>query len=188
MYSSYVGIYGFSYLESGKKVIELFRARGWTAIISDNLVGYTLGFVTFLVAIATGLVGAALERIVARTHESDESFVFGPVEGAVYWSFGVSFVVGLWVGSVMMNVVQGAVNALIVCWADSPAKLEYQHPVLTMEMADAVSCTICVCSSYVLQTRLVSDFLFGYCILLGFSGTLSFPRQECDPCRKGSYE
>ena len=159
MYSSYVGIYGFSYLESGKKVIELFRARGWTAIISDNLVGYTLGFVTFLVAIATGLIGAALERILARTHnESDESFVFGPVEGAVYWSFGVSFVVGLWVGSVMMNVVQGAVNALIVCWADSPAKLEYQHPVLTMEMADAVSCTICVCSSYVLQTRLYLTF------------------------------
>ena len=137
MYSSYVGIYGYSYLESGKKVIELFRARGWTSIISDNLVGYTLGYVTFLVAIVTGLMGVALERIGARTHAMDGSFVFGPIEGAPYWAFAVSFVVGLWVGSVMMNVVQGAVNALIVCWADSPAKLEYQHPVLTMEMADA---------------------------------------------------
>jgi hypothetical protein len=137
VYSSYVGIYGFSYLESGKKVIELFRARGWTSIISDNLVGYTLGYVTFLVAIVTGLMGVALERILARTNEMEGSFVFGPIEGAPYWAFALSFLVGLWVGSVMMNVVQGAVNALIVCWADSPAKLEYQHPVLTMEMAEA---------------------------------------------------
>jgi len=37
----------------------------------------------------------------------------------------------------MMNVVQGAVNTLIVCWADSPAKLELEHPVLTAEMAES---------------------------------------------------
>lgn len=36
-----------------------------------------------------------------------------------------------------MNVIQGAVNALIVCWADSPAKLSHEHPVLTSEMAEA---------------------------------------------------
>jgi hypothetical protein len=134
---SYVGIYGYSYLESGKKVIELFRARGWTSIISDNLVGYALSFVTFVVAVVTGLIGVALERILSKSDETEGSFVFGPIEGAPYWAFGVSFVVGLWVCSVMMNVVKGAVNALIVCWADSPAKLEYQHPILTMEMAEA---------------------------------------------------
>jgi len=117
----------------------LFRARGWTSIISDNLVGYALGFVAFLVGIATGFIGLALERVVSNKNENDEggSFIFGPIEGAQYWAFGVSFLVGLWVCSVMMNVVKGAVNALIVCWADSPAKLDYQHPVLTMEMAEA---------------------------------------------------
>lgn len=137
--SSYVGIYGTSYLQSGKSVIELFRARGWTSIISDKLVGYTLGFVTFAVGIVTGFIGLVLERILANKNENGEreSFIFGPVDGSRYWAFGVSFLVGLWVCSVMMNVVQGAVNALIVCWADSPAKLEYQHPVLTLEMAEA---------------------------------------------------
>jgi hypothetical protein len=43
----------------------------------------------------------------------------------------------MWVCSVMMNVIKGAVNTLIVCWADSPAVLESQHPALTNEMADA---------------------------------------------------
>jgi len=132
---SYVGIYGFSYLESGKKVIELFRARGWTSIVSDNLVGYTLGFVTFFVGFVTGLIGMILERLLGD--DEGGSVVFGPLEGAPYWAFGISFFVGVWVCSVMMNVVKGAVNTLIVCWADSPAKLEYQHPVLTAEMAEA---------------------------------------------------
>ena len=134
---SYVGIYGYSYLESGKKVVELFRARGWTSIVADNLVGYALSFVTVVLAVVTGLIGVTLERVLANSNDAEGSFVFGPIEGAPCWAFGVGFVVGLWVCSVMMNVVKGAVNALIVCWADSPAKLEYQHPVLTMEMAEA---------------------------------------------------
>jgi hypothetical protein len=37
----------------------------------------------------------------------------------------------------MMNVVKGAVNTLIVCWADSPAILENNHPALTREMAES---------------------------------------------------
>ena len=35
----------------------------------------------------------------------------------------------------MMSVVQGAVNTLIVCWADAPTIMEMNHPELTTEMA-----------------------------------------------------
>lgn len=31
----YVGVYGFGYLEAGKSVFELFKNRGWEAIIAD---------------------------------------------------------------------------------------------------------------------------------------------------------
>jgi hypothetical protein len=37
----------------------------------------------------------------------------------------------------MMTVIKGAVNTLIVCWADSPAILEAEHPDFTKEMAEA---------------------------------------------------
>lgn len=134
----FVGIYGTSYLESGRKVIELFRARGWTAIVSDKLVGYTLGFVVFGLAVATGVFGLVVESMVSQSLEAPaKSYLFGELPGPSWFAFGLSFVVGLWVSSVMMNVVRGAVNALIVCWADSPAKLEMQHPSLTAEMATA---------------------------------------------------
>ena len=40
----YVGIYGYSYLESGRKVVELFKARGFSSFVTNDLVGYVLGF------------------------------------------------------------------------------------------------------------------------------------------------
>lgn len=45
--------------------------------------------------------------------------------------------IGIWVCSVMMNVVKGAVNTAIVCWADSPTAFEMNHPALTKEMGEA---------------------------------------------------
>ena len=137
----FVGIYGYSYLESGRRVMELFRARGFTSIITDNLVGYVLSFTTFTVAVLTGIAGAIIEVSVTNSHgaeESGDSYIFGPLPGKGF-AFGVAAVVGLWISSVMMNVVKGAVNTLIVCWADSPAVMEMQHPALTKEMADAWS-------------------------------------------------
>ena len=40
----------------------------------------------------------------------------------------LGLLVGMVVSSVMMNVIKGAVNTLIVCFADAPAKLEENHP------------------------------------------------------------
>lgn len=138
----FVGIYGYSYLESGRRVLELFRARGFTAIMTDKLVEYVLGFTTFVVAILTGFAGVWIESVTTKKYSASlqdgESYIFGPLPGAGF-AFGVAFVVGLWIATVMMNVVKGAVNTLIVCWADSPAVMEMQHPVLTKELVDAWS-------------------------------------------------
>jgi hypothetical protein len=122
--------------------MELFRARGFAAIITDNLVGYVLAFTTFTVAILTGIAGVLVESSVTKTNadavKDGESYIFGPLP-APGFAFGLSFVIGLWIVSVMMNVLKGAVNTLIVCWADSPAVMEMQHPTLTKEMAEAWS-------------------------------------------------
>jgi hypothetical protein len=83
----YVGIYGYSYLESGKKVVELFRARGWTSLVTNNLVGYVLGFSTFTVAILSGLLTMALENVWNQMHGVD-SYVLGPVSGQGWVAFG----------------------------------------------------------------------------------------------------
>jgi hypothetical protein len=51
--------------------------------------------------------------------------------------YSVGFVIGAIVTSVLMSVVHGAVNTLIVCFADSPARLAEEHPELTLEITDA---------------------------------------------------
>lgn len=40
----YVGIYGYDFRTSGKAVMDLFRNRGWTAVINDDLTSTALGF------------------------------------------------------------------------------------------------------------------------------------------------
>ncbi len=54
----YVGIYGYDFRTSGKAVMTLFKNRGWTAVINDDLTSSALGLGAFGVALIT--CGAAL--------------------------------------------------------------------------------------------------------------------------------
>jgi len=85
----YIGVYGYSYVESGRKVLELFRARGLTTIITNDLVGYVLAFIIVTVGVCTGL-GAVLIEIMysSNEHTQSPSFLFGTLPGTVYWAFG----------------------------------------------------------------------------------------------------
>ena len=49
----------------------------------------------------------------------------------------IGFALGAMASSVMMSVVRGGVNTLIVCFADSPARMEEEHPQLTKEILEA---------------------------------------------------
>lgn len=133
-----VGLYGYSYLESGRRVMELFRARGFTAIITNDLVGYVLSFTAVLVGVLTGLCGLIIEVSASSVSSDGLSFFFGDTgsAAAAKWvAFGIGCGVGIFIASIMMNVIKGAVNTVIVCYADSPAKLEGNHPQLTYQMA-----------------------------------------------------
>lgn len=53
----YVGLYGYSYLDAGKNVLQLFQNKGWTVIITDDLCDNALGLVSFAIGLITGVVG-----------------------------------------------------------------------------------------------------------------------------------
>ena len=55
-----MGIYGFSYLEAGRNVVELFQNRGWSVIITDDLCDRALLMVSLGVGFATGLITWAI--------------------------------------------------------------------------------------------------------------------------------
>jgi hypothetical protein len=70
----FVGIYGYTFLESGKNVINLFKTRGWTTIITDTLAGSVLGMLSGGVGLITGLISLAIAH--------GQGMVFGNEVGA----------------------------------------------------------------------------------------------------------
>lgn len=125
----FVGLYGYPYLESGKNVINLFKTRGWTTIITDNLAQSVLTMVSVAVGLLTGLVAMGIAY--------SQGMVFGDELGASAAGFFTGFIIGLVLTSTLMTIVSSAVNTVIVCYAEAPREFEENHPKLSQDMQAA---------------------------------------------------
>ena len=126
----YVGMYGYSYLEAGKNVITLFNARGWSVIISDDLISNVLSLFCLIIGLLTGCVGLVL-------NETNPSWFMGFQGSAQGIAFGFSFLLGLVISAITLSVIDSSVNTVLVCFAEAPAEFEQNHPELSSEMRDA---------------------------------------------------
>ena len=97
-------------MEAGKNVLTLFRARGWDAIITDDLVGNVIFLVSLITGGLTGCIGLAVE---ASTDYFSEA---GGNAKAV--SFGLGFIIGLLMCNIFLSSIASAVNAVIVLFAE----------------------------------------------------------------------
>mmetsp|Transcript_2885 Transcript_2885/g.5101 ORF Transcript_2885/g.5101 Transcript_2885/m.5101 type:complete len:589 (-) Transcript_2885:219-1985(-) len=122
----FVGLYGYTFVESGKNVINLFKTRGWTTIITDTLANSVLGMLSVAVGLITGLVALAIAQI--------QGMVFGDELGASAAAFFIGFVVGMVLTSTLMTLVSSAVNTVIVCYAEAPREFQENHPKLADDM------------------------------------------------------
>jgi len=127
----YVGVYGYGYLEAGKNVFELFRNRGWEAVIADDLVGNALFLVSVIVGGLMGVVGIILEATTDWFEDAGGD--------ATLVAFLLGFIVGLAVSSILLSTIASAVNCVIVMFADAPGDLQQNHPELSQRMRDTWS-------------------------------------------------
>jgi hypothetical protein len=58
----YVGMYGYSYLQAGKNVMTLFRQKGWTVIVNDDLISNVLSLFNLVVGALVGLLGVMMKE------------------------------------------------------------------------------------------------------------------------------
>lgn len=119
---------GYNYLDAGRNVITLFRNKGWTSIISDNLADNVLFMVSMMIGLLTGFVG----YLVASLDQNIFADFGFESPGGVGFMFGG--LVGLVLSSILLSVVASAVSTVIVCFAESPAEFEVNHPQLSMDM------------------------------------------------------
>ena len=125
----YVGLYGMPYLKAGKSVIELFKNRGWEAIIADDLVGNVLFLISLLVGLVMGGIGLLTEEF---GNLLDESAGNNRVI-----AFFLGFLVGLVITSILMSTIASGVNTVIVLFAEAPREFQANHPELSRQMIDA---------------------------------------------------
>lgn len=123
----YVGVYGYSYIEAGKNVFNLFRDRGWEAIIADDLVDRALFLVSLIVGGVVGGIGVFIE---SQSDWLDDTNIESP--GAI--AFVLGFFIGLVMCSIMLSSISSAVNTVIVMFADAPAEFDRNHPEHAAEM------------------------------------------------------
>lgn len=112
----FVALYGRSYCEGAKDAIRLFEGRGWTTIINDDLIDGVLTIGSFIVAVLSGLIGAAFAK---AQHASDAT-------AGVYG--GTAFILGLLFAFIMVTVISSCVAAVFVCFAANPEALATTHP------------------------------------------------------------
>lgn len=122
---SFVGLYGYGFLEAGKEVINLFKERGWTTIITDNLIDRVLG----LVSVGNGILMGILAIVVSGAKGMDFEGM-----GGMFVPFMIGLVTGTVLTSVLMSIVSSAVNTVIVCYAEAPQEFQKQHPNLSEQM------------------------------------------------------
>merc|ERR1712038_562320 len=133
----YVGLYGFGYCEAGKNVMQLFRDRGWEAVIADDIVSTVLA----LVSLVCGLITAGIGILIGETSGWFVEFAAGFEEDGdlvvrIFCGL-LGFIIGLALCAIIMGVISSSVNATIVLFAEAPAEFESNYPELSQQMRTA---------------------------------------------------
>lgn len=147
---TYVGLYGYGLLDAGHNATDLFEKRGWTTIVSDDLVANVLLMFSIVVGGVTGCFGILLQGIdeleFSSFHEPIfTAFVYVSINlydshhivALTRFAFRIGLGVGLVLTSVLFAIISSSVNAVIVCFAGSPLEFEQNHPELSAEMRSA---------------------------------------------------
>jgi len=126
---TYIGLYHYGLQDSGHKVNELFDRRGWSRIVTDDLIPSVLTMVSLVIG---GLSGSFAVILQALDGEGLTSFGH-----PVATSFTIGFLVGIVLSTVLFGIIESSVQGVIVCFAGSPVEFQKNHPALSHEMRHA---------------------------------------------------
>jgi hypothetical protein len=129
---TYVGMYGYRFVEGGEKALELFETREWMDVVRDNLIQNIL-------LIASVVIGGSAGTFAVLVEELD-GYMFTTLNRPIVTSCLLGSVLGYVLSSVLlMGVVGSAVNTVLVCFAAGPFEFDKNHPRLSREMREVWS-------------------------------------------------
>eukprot|EP00804_Cyclotella_cryptica_P027516 CCRYP_007474-RA/>CCRYP_007474-RA protein AED:0.03 eAED:0.03 QI:1507/1/1/1/1/1/3/159/529 len=123
---TYIGLYGYKFWESGNKAFQLFEARGWTRVVSDDLILTALSMTSMVIGGSTACLGLIVEEV--------DGFSFTTLHKPVVTAFLVGLFVGLVLSSTFLSIIEGSVSAILVSYASAPVDFHANHPQLSEEL------------------------------------------------------
>jgi Plasma-membrane choline transporter len=104
---TYVGMYNYSFIEGGKKAIELFETREWMDIVRDNLIQNILVMASIVIGGSSAVVAVLVEEV--------DGYTFTSLHKPIVTSFWIGFLLGFVLSNVLLlGVVGSAVNTILV--------------------------------------------------------------------------
>ncbi|CAK4160068.1 unnamed protein product [Aphanomyces euteiches] len=117
----YVAMYGFRFTQAGKCASGLFKQRGLSAVVNDDLVGQTLAFVSLICGLICGILGLVYSYIDPKHTSFTSAEVLFPIIGLAF---------GIGVTVIPLGVIDSAV-------ATDPASFGRTHAALHNDMVAA---------------------------------------------------
>ncbi|CAF1408712.1 unnamed protein product [Rotaria magnacalcarata] len=111
---------GQSFRSASRSFIDLFRQRGWTMIINDDLAGNALTIVTVAIGCVSAAVGG-VSTYVTMPHSPSRAAIAGMA--ALF-----CFTIGIAMGTIMASILSSGVRTAFVCFAMNPTALGATHP------------------------------------------------------------
>merc|ERR1719464_1920513 len=60
---TYIGLYEYNFWDAGSKASQLFEARGWTHVVSDDLIMNAVAMSSMIIGASTALLGLIMEEV-----------------------------------------------------------------------------------------------------------------------------
>jgi hypothetical protein len=127
----YAALTGMAFKPSGLAAVELFRKRGWSALINQDLVGAALFLASFVSASVGALAGGLLAYALDKTNIPSSRLTHAALAAFL------SFLVAMLMASVLTEIIATGTRAVFVAWATDPAALAATHPEELKELACA---------------------------------------------------
>ncbi|TMW57818.1 hypothetical protein Poli38472_014421 [Pythium oligandrum] len=118
---TYVGCYGYSFVTASRHVFKLFKSKGWSAIVNDDLTGNVFFLGNIIIGACTAYIAVQLvedtdKQRLAKFEHPDAIVAF------------FAFIIGYATNNLFMSVVASAVTTVFVLWAEDPHGWQMTRP------------------------------------------------------------
>jgi len=126
---TYIGLYGYTFWESGSRASQLFEARGWTHVVSDDLIMTVMFMCSMIIGCTTACLGLIVEEM--------DGFSFTSLNKPISTAFLICLFLGFFLSCAFLSIIEGSVSAILVCYAAAPVDFHANHHKLSEEMKSA---------------------------------------------------